>query len=91
MLLLGFWAGATLTKATPTTTSRPSSSCIWEAVVGEVNTQVEDNLGKVHPFVAPLAVALFFFILIANWLELLPTELNEDTSTCCRPRPPTPT
>ena len=51
---------------------------IWEAVVGEVNTQVEDNLGRVHPFVVPLAVALFFFILIANWLELLPTEINHD-------------
>jgi F-type H+-transporting ATPase subunit a len=46
-------------------------------VVGQVNTQVEDNLGKVHPYVAPLAISLFFFILFANWLELLPTELNE--------------
>ena len=52
---------------------------IWEAVVGQVNTQVEDNLGKVHPFVAPLAVSLFFFILIANWLELVPSKLNEDS------------
>jgi len=52
---------------------------IWEAVVGEVNTQVEDNLGKVHPYVAPLAVSLFFFILFANWLELVPSELNHET------------
>ena len=52
---------------------------IWEGVVGEVNRQVEDSLGKVHPFVAPLAISLFFFILFANWLELVPTELNEDT------------
>ena len=44
-----------------------------------MNKQVEDNLGKVHPFVAPLAISLFFFILFANWLELLPTELNEHT------------
>ena len=36
---------------------------IWEAVVGEVNKQVEDNLGRVHPYVAPLAISLFFFIL----------------------------
>jgi F-type H+-transporting ATPase subunit a len=43
-------------------------------VVGEVNKQVEDNLGRVHPFVAPLAISLFFFILFCNWLELLPTE-----------------
>ena len=51
---------------------------IWEAVVGEVNKQVEDNLGRIHPYVAPLAISLFFFILICNWLELLPTELNHD-------------
>jgi F-type H+-transporting ATPase subunit a len=51
---------------------------LWEAVVNQVNTQVEDNLGKVHPYVAPLAVSLFFFILFANWLELLPVRVNED-------------
>ncbi len=51
---------------------------IWESVVGEVNRQVEDNLGRVHPYVAPLAIALFFFILFANWLELIPSKLNED-------------
>ena len=51
---------------------------IWESVVGEVNRQVEDNLGRVHPYVAPLAISLFFFILIANWLELVPSKLNED-------------
>ena len=51
----------------------------WETVVGQVNTQVEDNLGRVHPYVAPLAISLFFFILFANWLEMLPTELNHDT------------
>ena len=52
---------------------------IWETVVGEVNQQVEDNLGKVHPYVAPLAISLFFFILIANWLELMPSEINHHT------------
>ena len=43
-----------------------------------MNKQVEDNLGRVHPYVAPLAISLFFFILFCNWLELLPTELNHD-------------
>jgi F-type H+-transporting ATPase subunit a len=50
---------------------------VWEAVVGEVNRQVEENLGHLNPFVVPLAVALFFFILIANWLEVIPSELNK--------------
>jgi F-type H+-transporting ATPase subunit a len=77
VLLLGFWATRSLTKKTddhvPT-----KIQILWELVVGEVNKQVQDNLGKVHPYVAPLAVSLFFFILICNWLELLPTEINHD-------------
>ena len=75
VLGLGFWARAQLTKDTedhvPT-----KLQLVWETVVNEVNTQVEGNLGKVNPFVVPLAVALFFFILIANWIEVIPTELN---------------
>src|SRR5664279_3285582 len=39
----------------------------------EVTTQVEGNLGRVNPFVVPLAVALFLFILVANWLEVIPS------------------
>jgi len=74
---LGFWARAALTKETedhvPT-----KIQLLWETIVGQVTTQVEDNLGKVNPFVVPLAVALFFFIMTANWLELIPTELNKN-------------
>jgi F-type H+-transporting ATPase subunit a len=78
VLILGFWARARLTQ--PEVDHVPSKiQLIWEAVVGQVNTQVEDNLGKVHPFVAPLAVSLFFFILTANWLELVPSQLNDDS------------
>jgi F-type H+-transporting ATPase subunit a len=76
VLLLGFLVRRALTRKTedhvPT-----KLQIIWESVVGEVNKQVEDNLGQVHPYVAPLAISLFFFILIANWLELIPSELNE--------------
>ena len=77
VVALGFWARAQLTKDTedhvPT-----KLQLVWETVVNEVNTQVEGNLGKVNPYVVPLAVALFFFILIANWIEVIPTELNEN-------------
>lgn len=73
---LGFWLRSQLTKDTadhvPT-----KLQLVWESVVGEVQRQVEENLGEVNPFVVPLAVALFFFILIANWLEVIPTELNK--------------
>lgn len=49
---------------------------VWESVVSQVNQQVEENLGRLQPFVVPLAIALFFFILIANWLELIPSQPN---------------
>jgi F-type H+-transporting ATPase subunit a len=75
VLALGFLVRRALTKNTedhvPT-----KLQIIWEAVVDQVNKQVEDNLGKVHPYVAPLAISLFFFILIANWLELVPSEFH---------------
>ena len=74
--LLGVWARRQLTLKTddhvPT-----KLQLVWETVIKEVQTQVEDNLGRVHPYVVPLATALFFFILIANWLEVIPTELNK--------------
>jgi len=77
VLLMGFAVRRVVTRKTedhvPT-----KLQLIWEAVVGQVNKQVEENLGRIHPFVAPLAISLFFFILICNWLELLPTELNHD-------------
>jgi F-type H+-transporting ATPase subunit a len=46
---------------------------IFEAVTDQVERQVEGNLGiRTAPFVVPLAISLFFFILIANWLSILP-------------------
>jgi len=76
LIALGFLVRRSLIKRTddhvPT-----KLQLVWETVVNEVTTQVEENLGKVNPFVVPLAVALFFFILIANWIEVIPTELNK--------------
>ena len=76
LIALGFWVRSQLTKKTedhvPT-----KLQLLWETIVGQVTTQVEENLGKVNPFVVPLATALFFFILIANWIEVIPTEINK--------------
>jgi F-type H+-transporting ATPase subunit a len=78
VILLGFWVRNQLTK--PTADHVPTKlQLIWETIVKEVETQVEENLGRVHPYVVPLAVALFFFILIANWIEVIPTEINSST------------
>jgi F-type H+-transporting ATPase subunit a len=78
VLLLGFLARRALTRD-PDDHVPTKLQLLWESIVGEVNKQVEDNLGKVHPYAAPLAISLFFFILFCNWLEILPTELNHDT------------
>jgi F-type H+-transporting ATPase subunit a len=47
---------------------------IFETVVDAVNKQVEESMGiKVAPYVVPLAVTLFLFILLCNWIGLLPS------------------
>ncbi len=78
VVALGFWAKAKLTEETPDHVPT-KIQLVWETIIDQVTTQVTANLGKVNPFVIPLATALFFFILIANWLEVIPTELNSDT------------
>jgi F-type H+-transporting ATPase subunit a len=47
---------------------------IWENVVEQIRSQVEDQVGPTAPFVVPLAIALFLLILVANWIELVPTD-----------------
>ncbi|MGH3459229.1 F0F1 ATP synthase subunit A [Aeromicrobium sp.] len=46
----------------------------WEALVIWVNDQVESTLGRLNPFVVPLAASLFVFIFVANLLEVIPTD-----------------
>ena len=47
----------------------------FETIVGSVENQVRSTMGERGLFVIPLAVTLFVFILICNWLEMLPTTL----------------
>ena len=47
----------------------------FEGLVDYVEEQVESSMGiRSAPFVVPLAVTLFAFILIANWVEIVPTQ-----------------
>lgn len=49
------------------------SQLIWETIVTQTERQVEQSIGvRVAPFVVPLAMALFLFILVSNWLEIIP-------------------
>jgi F-type H+-transporting ATPase subunit a len=73
--LLGFWARSQLTKNAedhvPT-----KLQLIWETVLDNVNMQVEDTLGHANATIVAIATAEFFFILICNWMEMIPSELN---------------
>ncbi len=66
---LGFWMRSKVSSTNPS-----KIQLMWEALVDWVTVQVESNLGRVHPFVVPLAIALFVFILVANWFELIPSQ-----------------
>lgn len=45
----------------------------FETIIGWVEGQVTSSMGDDGLFVIPIAVTLFVFILICNWLELIPT------------------
>ena len=77
VVVIAFWAKRKLT-ATNEDHVPTKIQLAWEFVITEVTNQVESNLGRVNPFVVPLAVALFFFILTANWIGVFPSELNHD-------------
>jgi F-type H+-transporting ATPase subunit a len=73
---LGFWARKQLTRSSddhvPT-----KLQLAWEFVINQVSSQVEDNLGRANRTVVMLAVAEFFFILVCNWMEMIPSEPNQ--------------
>lgn len=48
----------------------------FETIVSGVEKQVDSSMGDAGRAVVPLAVSLFLFILVANWLEMIPTGHN---------------
>ena len=66
---LGLVLRLSAAKAVPTRVQ-----VFWETIVEAVEAQVEGNIGRPSPFVVPLAVTIFVFVLVANWLELLPSD-----------------
>jgi F-type H+-transporting ATPase subunit a len=63
-------------RAKVTSTGVPNGvQLFWEAITVQTRNQIEAAIGmKIAPFVLPLAVTLFVFILIANWLSVLPVQ-----------------
>jgi F-type H+-transporting ATPase subunit a len=66
--------GAGYYMARHATSGVPSKlQLFFELVVDTVRTQVRNTIGETADFVVPLAVALFMFILVANWIEIIPS------------------
>lgn len=70
ILLLGYLVRRKASAEKPTRTQ-----AAFEMITEQVEDQVEGSMGiKTAPFVVPMAMALFLFILIANWLAVIPTD-----------------
>ena len=72
-------------RAKITSSGVPSGvQLFWEAITIQMRNQIEGAIGmRIAPFVLPLAVTIFVFILISNWLSVLPlqyTDANGHTS-----------
>jgi F-type H+-transporting ATPase subunit a len=63
-------------RAKVTSTGVPGGvQLFFEAITIQMRNQIESAIGmRIAPFVLPLAVTLFTFILIANWLAVLPVQ-----------------
>ena len=68
-------------RAKVTSTGVPGGvQLFWEAITVQLRDQIETAIGmKIAPFVLPLAVTLFVFILVANWLSVLPVQYTDGT------------
>jgi F-type H+-transporting ATPase subunit a len=74
---LGLYMRARLTSGVPS-----KIQLAFETLVNYVEEQVESAMGvKAAPFVVPLAVTLFAFILISNWVEVVPTQEHVPSPT----------
>jgi F-type H+-transporting ATPase subunit a len=68
VLGVGLWMAWRSTSGVPS-----GLQLTFETVTEQVEEQVEDQIGiKTAPFVVPLAISLFFFILVSNLLSILP-------------------
>jgi F-type H+-transporting ATPase subunit a len=68
-------------RAKVTSTGVPGGvQLFWEAITVQARTQIENAIGmKIAPFVLPLAVTLFVFILVANWLSVFPWQYTDSS------------
>jgi F-type H+-transporting ATPase subunit a len=75
VILLAFYLRSKVTSS-----DVPSGvQLFFEAVTVQLRNQIEQAIGmKIAGFVLPLAVTLFVFILVSNWLSVLPVQYSQD-------------
>ncbi|TDP97715.1 F0F1 ATP synthase subunit A [Labedaea rhizosphaerae] len=72
VIILGLIVRAKITSGVPNRTQ-----LAFETIAKLARDQVEDSIGvKVAPFLVPVAMSLFIFILACNWLSVLPLHWN---------------
>jgi F-type H+-transporting ATPase subunit a len=66
-------------KTKVTSTGVPGGvQLFFESITIQMRQQVETAIGmKIAPFVLPLAVTIFTFILFSNWLSVLPVQFGD--------------
>jgi F-type H+-transporting ATPase subunit a len=66
-------------RAKVTSTGVPGGvQLFFEAITIQMRNQIESAIGmRIAPFVLPLAVTIFVFILISNWLSVLPLQYTQ--------------
>ena len=68
VLGLGLYVRAKITSGVPN-----GAQLFFEAVTNFLRNQIETSIGmRTAPFLMPLSIALFVFILACNWIVLLP-------------------
>lgn len=70
---------AFILRAKVTSTGVPSGvQLFWEGITVQMRGQVQSSMGlSLAPFVLPLVVSLFVFILVANWISVLPCSSRQ--------------
>ena len=68
-------------RAKITSSGVPSGvQLFWEAITIQMRSQIESTIGmRIAPFVLPLAVTIFVFILTSNWLAVLPLQYTNSS------------
>lgn len=66
-------------RAKVTSTGVPGGvQLFFEAITVGMRNQIESAIGmRIAPFVLPLAVTIFVFILVSNWLSVLPLQYTD--------------